>query len=157
MSILYWNVQGAGNPAFLRNVNDMVDRFNPSILVFSETHVNRQRAEVIIRHVQRGFDNCPTFQHRKLLWENLTAVSATSSLFNLPWLLAGDFNEKLTNDDKRGGNPISQHKANLLQNCLDAYNLLDLGFNGPKFTWSNMRSILNLIQARLDRAFANPS
>ncbi|GLT84951.1 hypothetical protein SLE2022_031570 [Rubroshorea leprosula] len=51
MSILYWNIQGTGNPAFLSNVNDLVDRFNPFILVFFETCVNRQRTEAIIQQV----------------------------------------------------------------------------------------------------------
>ena len=39
----------------------------------------------------------------------------------------------------------------------DHCNLLDLGFSGPKFTWTNKRDIGNLIQERLDRCWATPS
>lgn len=32
----------------------------------------------------------------------------------------------------------------------------DLGFSGPKFTWTNKRDVDDLIQCRLDRCWANP-
>jgi len=35
--------------------------------------------------------------------------------------------------------------------------LLDLGFNGPIYTWSNRRHEGLLIQERLDRVLANPA
>ena len=33
--------------------------------------------------------------------------------------------------------------------------LLDLGFSGPKYTWTNKRDVSNLIKQRLDRGWAN--
>lgn len=39
-----------------------------------------------------------------------------------------------------------------ISNC----NLIDLGFNGPKFTWTNSRNKSKLILERLDRFMANP-
>ena len=41
--------------------------------------------------------------------------------------------------------------------CLDSCNMIDLGFHGPKFTWTNKRELTHLIQIRLDRCFANQS
>lgn len=35
--------------------------------------------------------------------------------------------------------------------------MIDLGFSGPTFTWTNRRDIGGLIQTRLDRCWANPS
>jgi len=39
---------------------------------------------------------------------------------------------------------------------LSICNLADLGYRGPKFTWTNKRSPGEFIKARLDRALANP-
>lgn len=41
----------------------------------------------------------------------------------------------------------------MLSNCC----LTNLGFSGPRFTWTNLRQTGGLIQERLDRAVANPS
>ena len=35
--------------------------------------------------------------------------------------------------------------------------MLDLGFSGPKFTWTNKKGVEDLIQCRLDRCWANPA
>lgn len=34
--------------------------------------------------------------------------------------------------------------------------MVDLGFSGPRFTWTNKRGINDLIQERIDRVFVNP-
>ena len=33
--------------------------------------------------------------------------------------------------------------------------MIDIGFFGPRFTWSNHRSLTRLIQERIDRVFVN--
>ena len=40
---------------------------------------------------------------------------------------------------------------------IDACGLVDIGFSGQKFTWSNKRGINNKIWKRLDRAMVNDS
>ena len=35
--------------------------------------------------------------------------------------------------------------------------MMDIGFSGPHFTWTNRREVQALIQERIDRFFANPS
>ena len=96
----------------------------------------------------------PRLYERKILWANLTQVA---QLHNLPWLMMGDFNEILSGEDKFGGRQINLNKALEFKNCIDACNFIDLGFLGPKYTWSNLRQISNLILERIDRCFANPS
>ena len=75
----------------------------------------------------------------------------------MPWLLLGDFNEVLNSEDKFGGRSINLNRALDFKECLDTCSLLDLGFSGPKFTWSNLRQVPDLILERIDRSFANPS
>ena len=35
--------------------------------------------------------------------------------------------------------------------------MIDIGFSGPRFTWTNRRDLHGLIQERIDRFFVNPS
>ena len=96
----------------------------------------------------------PRIAERKILWENLTQVA---QLHNMPWLLLGDFNEVLSSEDKFGGRSINLNRALDFKECLDTCSLLDLGFSGPKFTWSNLRQVSDLFLECIDRCFANPS
>lgn len=89
----------------------------------------------------------PRVAERKILWANLTQVA---KLHNIPWLL-GDFNEVLSSEDKLGGRNINLNRALDFKECLDSCNLLDLGFLGPKFTWSNLIQVSNLILECIDR------
>ena len=96
----------------------------------------------------------PRLAERRILWDNLSQVA---QLHNLSWLLLGDFNEVQSSDDKLGGRCVNLNRALEFKACLDSCNLLDLGFLGPKFTWSNPRQISDLILEHIDRCFANPA
>ena len=71
--------------------------------------------------------------------------------------MLGDFNEVLSRDDKFGGKDVKLNRALEFKECLDECNMLDLGFAGLKYTWTNSRPITDLILERIDRCFANPS
>ncbi|KAL0454417.1 UNVERIFIED_CONTAM: hypothetical protein Slati_0780900 [Sesamum latifolium] len=66
------------------------------------------------------------------------------------WRLAGDFNEILDHNEKKGGSfrPIWQMKD--FKNALENNGLHDLGFSGEQFTWSNRQDPPNTVQERLD-------
>ena len=96
----------------------------------------------------------PRLAERKILWENLSQVAL---LHTLPWLLLGDFNEILCGNDKMGGRQINLNRALEFKSCLDDCNFLDLGFSGPKYTWTNGRQVFDLILERIDRCFVNPA
>ena len=94
----------------------------------------------------------PRFASRLLLWEQLTSFAESH---NFLWKIAGDFNEILTSNEKFSASPASQRRISCFQNCLDNCNLLDLGFNGPRFTWTNKRQD-GLVMKRLDHVLCNP-
>ena len=56
-----------------------------------------------------------------------------------------------------GGKTVSINRSLLFKECLDKCNMVDMGFNGLKFTWTNRREISSLIQERIDRFFMNPN
>lgn len=96
----------------------------------------------------------PRFAERTIFWENLCSVSL---LHNLPWAIVGDFNDVLDDSEKRGGNRVNMTRVSAYRNCMSSCNMIDLGFSGPTFTWTNRRDIGGLIQTRIDRCWANPS
>ena len=58
---------------------------------------------------------------------------------SLPWIYLGDFNEILASDEKNGG--VCRPMAPMLKfrHTLLHCGLVDLGFNGYRFTWRNGR------------------
>ena len=94
----------------------------------------------------------PRFNERCVLWNNLLNVA---SLHNSPWIIVRDFNEVLVDNDKFGGKAVNANRSLLFKDCLDSCNMVDLGFSGPRFTWSNRRRVRSFIQERLDRFFVN--
>ncbi|BFG33690.1 hypothetical protein CerSpe_199640 [Prunus speciosa] len=87
----------------------------------------------------------PCSKKRDQLWEYLQFVAGCHQM---PWLLAGDFNEMLHIDEKLGGVPHNRIKG--FKSWVDGNDMVDLGFIGPKFTWTNKR-----VFERLDRAVCN--
>lgn len=57
--------------------------------------------------------------------------------YNLPWLVLGDFNEILYNDENSGGPRRQVGSILLFREALVDCKLEDMGYFGSKFTWSN--------------------
>lgn len=72
-----------------------------------------------------------------------------------PWMMMGDLNEITGQGDKQGGRPFRTSQCRDLSNFVDAAGLIDLGYNGCPFTWTNARDGAALIKERLDRALVN--
>ncbi|XP_030958722.1 uncharacterized protein LOC115980633 [Quercus lobata] len=88
-----------------------------------------------------------------ILWNNLSKVA---DLHNKPWIMAGDFNKPLVQEDQFGGRGVSVNRSLAFKDCLDFCNMVDMGFSGPRYTWTNKQDINNLILERIDRFFMNP-
>ncbi|XP_068334933.1 uncharacterized protein [Pyrus communis] len=91
---------------------------------------------------------CPRV--RSHLWPYLDGVSAAS---NMPWLIAGDFNELIHSSEKKGGRPVNKNSG--LGNWSSRNSLVDLGFIGAKFTWSKKNEHGEIVWERLDRGLCN--
>ncbi|XP_030958558.1 uncharacterized protein LOC115980449 [Quercus lobata] len=164
MNILIWNNKGALKPSFQTNIHELARRHNPAILVVMETKLGGNKArEVSDRlpfdgaiHMETiGFTGglCPRVEEKCILWNNLSKVA---ELHNKPWIMVGDFNEPLVQEDKFGGRGVSVNWSLAFKDFLDFCNMVDMGFSGPRYTWTNKWDINNLILERIDRFFMNP-
>lgn len=72
-----------------------------------------------------------------------------------PWICCGDFNEVLCHDEHQGLRDRADSQIENFQQCMADSGLLDLGYYGPKFTWSNRQGPDQHVKACLDRAVAN--
>jgi hypothetical protein len=85
-------------------------------------------------------------------WDFLCFMRAQ---WNGPWLCCGDFNEVLSQYGHVGPRDRTEAQMTALQECLQDCELMDLGFEGPKFTWFNRKDADSHVKVRLDRAVAN--
>nr|XP_023927904.1 uncharacterized protein LOC112039281 [Quercus suber] len=136
-----------------------------SIFVVTETHIGGDRARDITDRLPfDGAIHTETIGRIGGLWllwnsdrvEVSFLASSEQEIHSTVKVIVGDFNEPLIGADKFGGRVVSINRALLFKDCLDKCNMVDLGFSGPRFTWTNGREILDLIQERIDRFFVNP-
>ena len=66
----------------------------------------------------------------------------------------GDLNEYLWDFEKLGECEGSHTRPRYLQEFMSHMGFIDLGFNGPRFTWRGTRNN-QLVQERLDRGLVN--
>jgi exonuclease III len=85
----------------------------------------------------------PTKTVRSMLWSYFDNLMRNHKL---PWIFIGDFNELYSAADKNLGTLSGRFGG--LKQWVDHHALIDLGFFGSCYTWSN-----NRIKERLDRAF----
>ncbi|KAL5576765.1 hypothetical protein UlMin_018464 [Ulmus minor] len=99
--------------------------------------------DAVISHDQRCW--------RKFSWRLLEKLSTQLELSHLPWLIGGDFNEILLENEKEGGRlrPLQQMRD--FHDLLIFCGLKDLSFSGEKYTWINKQDESIFIQARLDK------
>lgn len=72
-----------------------------------------------------------------------------------PWVCGGDFNLMTVSTEKKGGNGFNENEACMFREALQWCNLMDLGYVGYDFTWSNNRGGEKNVQERLDRFVVN--
>lgn len=97
----------------------------------------------------------PDSGRRRELWRKLEEVKDN---FNGPWLLAGDFNETMSIEERNGANGSEmQRRCRAFSDWVNSNGLLDLGSSGPDHTWFVGDSQETFKSAKLDRGLANDS
>lgn len=83
---------------------------------------------------------------RNHTWNLIRSLAASVS--NLPWLMAGDFNEIMWRKDKSGGNERALAAMLKFRKAMIDADLSDMGFVGSKYIWYGPYT-----KERLDRGF----
>ncbi|XP_019262563.1 PREDICTED: uncharacterized protein LOC109240391 [Nicotiana attenuata] len=91
-------------------------------------------------------------EHRRSLWGQLKEVAVG---INKPWLVTGDFNAVLTQEDRLFGNPITYTEIQEYSECIHDLLLTGVQWTGDYYTWSNKQLSTERIYSRIDRAFGN--
>jgi hypothetical protein len=73
------------------------------------------------------------------------------------WLVFGDFNLIMHPSEKQGGRDHHHNIMNLALDMLNNCNLIDLGYHGDPFTWTNNQVNGDHIKERIDRFCATTS
>ena len=88
---------------------------------------------------------CETWHLMRHLWGRAS----------IPWVCLRDFNEILSSDERNGRIPKPLRPMQDFQTTLLHCGLVDLGFQGYRYTWRNRRHGNDFVEQRLDRVCAS--
>lgn len=71
----------------------------------------------------------------------------------LPWVVGGDFNVVLSEEEKIGGLPVHPPEYEDFAFCVNSCELFDLGYKESPYTWWNGMPNSKCIFKRLNRIF----
>ncbi|XP_012854346.1 PREDICTED: uncharacterized protein LOC105973839 [Erythranthe guttata] len=124
------------------------------LISYSNNHIDAEVSGVNHNSKWRvtGFYGFPEHSRRQLSWNLLRNLGQRR---DLPWLIGGDFNEILSNAEKTGGPQRLPSRIEMFREALDECGLIDMGYEGIPFTWSNNRTDPCTVRCRLDRVCAS--
>ncbi|KAM6546121.1 hypothetical protein CsatB_026857 [Cannabis sativa] len=100
-----------------------------------------------------AFYGTPETHKRIHTWTLLERCKDVAPL--MPWLVIGDFNEILSNDNKLGGALRNEQQMDKFRSVLDTCYLYEQPFERDPFTWIKGLHNVNTIKERLDWCFIN--
>lgn len=96
----------------------------------------------------------PDRAKRKGTWELICRLHKQT---NTPWVLIGDMNNIIRQEDKRGGRQYLTWLIKGFERCVEECNLHDLELEGYPYTWERGYGTESWIEIRLDRALVSSS
>ncbi|XP_026378716.1 uncharacterized protein LOC113273167 [Papaver somniferum] len=121
--------------------------YTPSVISSTRQAITVQVGDVFIIGIHVAYLTID----RRSLWEELAQLSELIA----PWLVIGDFNMVLNNDEKKGGRNPLRISMQEFRDCLESCNLIQAPRSGIKFSWCNNRLGKKMILCDLDKAFFN--
>ncbi|KAL9664958.1 hypothetical protein QQ045_020367 [Rhodiola kirilowii] len=121
------------------------------VVSYSGFHIDFRLKHKVSVHITLFYGN-PKASLRYKSWD---LIRKMRRLISLPWCVIGDFNEICEFSEFTSTN--LSHRANMeqfRQVLLDS-GLMDLGYKGSKFTYTNKRQGRDEIQCKLDRAIGD--
>ena len=91
----------------------------------------------------------PHHQTMDVIWDQVLNFVTCNS--NLPILCMGDFNELMHGNEKLGSTVVDARRINNFCAYVKHCGFIDLGYNGPAYTWTNKRFSSVPTYERLDR------
>ncbi|XP_075515886.1 uncharacterized protein LOC142550694 [Primulina tabacum] len=89
---------------------------------------------------------------RKILWQDLTVENLN---IEGPWCSVGDYNSVISDDEVSSRKRSAHHRNTDFSNWIFNQAMIDMGFEGAKFTWRRGLTPANYKGARLDRGVCN--
>ncbi|XP_060178061.1 uncharacterized protein LOC132607994 [Lycium barbarum] len=126
-------------------INVLVDSVQQMTLKLSNSNNSTKMIVTLV------YAKCDRIERREL-WESLYHLGSD---LTLPWLVGGDFNVIIDEEEKYGGLPVTLNEVEDFRHYIQSYNLSDLGYKGSIFTWWNGRGEDNCVFKRLDRCLGN--
>lgn len=99
-----------------------------------------------------GIYGDPERSQNPRIWENIESHMQEE---DEAVCLVGDFNSIAAGSEKWGGNSCLSSQNRAFRAWIHGAGLIDLGHQGPAYTWSNNQQGSSMICERLDRALAN--
>ncbi|KAL9686721.1 hypothetical protein QQ045_031114 [Rhodiola kirilowii] len=122
-----------------------------SIRSFSFYHIDFLVSDADpVRHTL--FYGSPVASKRMLSWNLLRSLYENSQL---PWCILGDFNDILCKSDTTRFSNQKGYYMHLFRRAIIDCSLMDFGYKGYKFTYTNRRQGSLECKSRLDRVFAS--
>ncbi|XP_062081094.1 uncharacterized protein LOC133785895 [Humulus lupulus] len=124
-----------------------------SIIGFSANHIDLlTKVDGMDQWHLTGFYGEPNRLERQKSWDLIRSFGAISLV---SWCILGDFNNVLSNDDKRGEILYPNWLLESFQQVIFYFELVDLDLKGCPFTWERGNGTKNWIEVRLGHAFVS--
>ncbi|CAI9093869.1 OLC1v1029460C1 [Oldenlandia corymbosa var. corymbosa] len=125
---------------------------NVSLRSFSERFIDID-VELLGESIRAtGIYGEPNVSLRREAWDLYNSMYDTS---RKPWVFFGDFNEVLSHEEFSGCCSRPTWQISALRNLFDSLQLIDMGFEGYRYTWQRLLQHPRIQRARLDRATCN--